>query len=287
MSIPKDPRQLMINLMYIVLTVCNLLALCQAGFAQTESGNPALNDITERKLQRQEHPLPYAPVREADLLWEQQVWRIIDTREKINLPFRYPKQPFITVLAEAVESGRLQAFSTEDDEFSLPLSQQELQRMIYRTDTVPVWDFDTDEEVYQIVQNTLNPEDIKRYRIKEHWYFDTRTSTLKVRILGIAPLIEEYDDNGNFKYERPLFWIHYPSARELLARTTVPTNGRVHHPMSWTDWLDMRQFSSHITKVANVHDARLQDTYSGAELLQQAQMLEAERFNWEHDLWSY
>ena len=35
----------------------------------------------------------------------------------------------------------------------------------------------------------LNPEDVKRFRLKEVWFFDEETSTLQVRILGIAPLI--------------------------------------------------------------------------------------------------
>ncbi|WP_421946322.1 gliding motility protein GldN [Phaeodactylibacter xiamenensis] len=156
-------------------------------FAQTESTRLPLNDITHRTLTHEERPLPYPPIREADILWEKRVWRVIDTREKINLPFRYPKQPFVTLLTEAVESGRLQAFSTANDEFSLPLSQQEVTGMLYRIDTVPVYDFDTDTEIYQVVKDELNPEDVKRFRIKEHWFFDTRTSTLQVRILGIAP----------------------------------------------------------------------------------------------------
>ncbi len=256
-------------------------------FAQTESTRLPLNDITQRKLTHQEKPLSYPAVREADLLWEKRVWRVIDTREKINLPFRYPKQPLITILTEAVESGRLQAYSTENDEFSLPLSQDDLSRMLYRVDTVPIFDIETGEEVYQIVKDELNPEDVKRYRLKEHWYFDTRSSTLQVRILGIAPLIEEYDDNGNFKYERPLFWVYFPKARELLAHIPLPVDGLAYSPMSWADLFDMRKFSSYITKASNIQDARLEATYSGVELLQQSRRLEQELFNFEHDLWSY
>lgn len=256
-------------------------------FAQTESTRLPLNDITQRTLLHEERPLPYPPIREADILWEKRVWRVIDTREKINLPFRYPKQPFVTLLTEAVESGRLQAFSTANDEFSLPLSQQEVTGMLYRIDTVPIYDFDTDTEIYQVVKDELNPEDVKRFRIKEHWFFDTRTSTLQVRILGIAPLIEEYDDNGNFRYERPLFWIYYPDARELLAHAEAPTDGLAHSPMSWADIFDMRKFSSYIMKASNIHDERLEGTYTGVDLLQQSHRLEQEIFNFEHDLWSY
>lgn len=269
---------------YLILALSLLLAPLMA---QTESTRLPLNDITNRTLTHEERPLPYPPVREADILWEKRVWRVIDTREKINLPFRYPKQPFVTLLTEAVEAGRLQAFSTQNDEFSLPLSQQEVSGMLYRIDTVPVYDFDSGEEIYQVVKDELNPEDVKRFRIKEHWFFDTRTSTLQVRILGIAPLIEEFDDNGNFKFERPLFWIYYPDAREMLAHVQAPTDGLSHSPMSWTDLFDMRRFSSYITKASNIRDERLEATYTGVDLLQQSQRLEQEIFNFEHDLWSY
>jgi len=277
------------NTMEIAKAILFLLLSSFAGLlnAQTESSRLPMNDITTRQLQQSERALPYAPIREADILWEQRVWRVIDTREKMNLHFRYPKQPFVTLLIEAVESGRLQAFSTENDEFSLPLSPQQVQRMVYSTDTIAVYDPETGNETYQVVNNSLNPEDVKRYRIKEHWYFDSKTSTMQVRILGIAPLLEEYDDNGNFRYERPLFWVYYPHARELLNKLPAPLDGRLNHPMSWADVLDMRQFSSYIIKASNIHDARLEATYSGVDLLQQSRQLKQELFNFEHDLWSY
>ena len=35
-------------------------------------------------------PIPYPHVREADVMWAKKVWRVIDLREKINLPLYYP-----------------------------------------------------------------------------------------------------------------------------------------------------------------------------------------------------
>ena len=35
-------------------------------------------------------PVPYPPLREADILWTKKIWQIIDCREKMNHPFYYP-----------------------------------------------------------------------------------------------------------------------------------------------------------------------------------------------------
>jgi hypothetical protein len=51
------------------------------------------------------------------------------------------------------------------------------------------------------------------------WYFDKEASIMKVRILGISPLQEEFDeDTGILKYEIPLFWMYYPESREYLGQ---------------------------------------------------------------------
>jgi len=49
----------------------------------------------------------------------------------------------------------------------------------------------------------------------------------------------------------------------------------------------MRRFASHITKQSNVRDNRLQDMYSGVQLLEEAEKGKQELQNFEHDLWSY
>ena len=154
-------------------------------------------------------------------------------------------------------------------------------------DTVSTIDPITYDEVFQVVRNEVNPEDVKRFRLKEIWFFDTESSTMQVRILGIAPLIEEFDDNGNFKYERPMFWVYYPHAREMLARERVFNVGNDASPMSYEDLFEMRFFSSYIYKESNVFDRKLDDYLSGVDLLMESDRIRQEIFNFEHDLWTY
>jgi len=110
---------------------------------------------------------------------------------------------------------------------------------------------------------------------------------MQVRILGIAPLLDVLDDNGNFKYEKPMFWVYYPEARQVLAREKVFTYGNDAAPITWEGLMEMRFFSSYIFKESNVHDRRLSEYVQGVDLLMEADKIKQTIFNFEHDLWEY
>lgn len=246
-----------------------------------------LDDITERKILKERRILSYPQQREADIMWEKRVWRVLDVREKMNQPFTYPEHPFFSIITEAAERGDITLYSVEDDKFTYPLEEEALHTILFKSDTIEVVDPVTQESRLEIIQNSINWEDIRRYRIKEVWFFDEASSSLKVRILGIAPLIEVYDDNDNFRYEKALFWAYYPELRHILARFEVFNEGNDANTISWEDHMEMRFFSSTIFKASNVHDRRLIETLSGVDLLLEADKIKQEIFNFEQDLWSY
>ncbi|MCI5083101.1 MAG: gliding motility protein GldN [Saprospiraceae bacterium] len=252
-----------------------------------DNSNRPLDDVVESNTIGKKRVLPYDNVREADIFWKKKIWRVIDIREKMNLPFAYPERPFFSILMDAAKTGEIKAYSTENDKFSIELTPDEVASMGASVDTITTLDPETYEETFQVVRNEVNPEDVKRFRLKEIWFFDEETSTLQVRILGIAPLIDVKDDNGNFRYEKPMFWIYYPEAREMLAKQQVFNIFNDSAPMTWEDLLEMRFFSSYIYKESNVFDRRLQEYLSGVDLLLEADKIRKEIFNFEHDLWSY
>lgn len=246
-----------------------------------------LDDICKRKVLAERKPLAYAPIQERDILWEKRVWRIIDLKQKMNQYFAAPKANFCSILIDGIKAGEITAFSPEDEKFSFPMPFEEMLNTVQKTDTVEVINPDTGVSSFEVVTESLNPEDIKKIRIKEVWYFDTQHSALKVRILGIAPVIDMKDNFDNVIGERPLFWVHYPSIRTFLSKEPVILAGNDNHAISWEDQLERRFFASRIYKVSNVHDTRISDSYAGLDALQQAAKLEQEIFNFEHDLWSY
>ncbi len=256
-----------------------------------ESSEPYIDDVVNRTLTFESKVLPYESLRESDIPWSKKIWRLIETREKLNIAFRNPNRAFFTILIDKIKEGKITAF--EDEFFKEPLTNEQVQGKIFKIDSVPYYDPETYEETIEVVKSEINPENINRYRIKEVWYFDKESSMLKVRILGISPLVEEIDEvTGELKYELPLFWIYYPELREYLADEPVPSDYNDMFPMTWYDLFENRMFSSYIIKMSNILDLRLKDKFAKSntedmDILLESQRLKEELFNFEHDLWSY
>ncbi len=246
-----------------------------------------LDDICERKILKEKRIMPHAPIREADVFWEKRVWRVIDVREKMNQAFMYPEAPFFDIMVNAAEKGKITLYSVEDDKFTYSLSQEDANAIISRSDTFRVFNPVTYTDSIVVANERIFYEDVKRFRIKEIWYFDENTSTMKVRILGIAPLYDKKDEHGNVLFERPLFWVYFPELREVLAREQVFLTGNDAHAISWADVFEQRYFSSTIMKASNIRNNRLEDMYTGINRLLEAEKIEQKIFNFEHDLWSY
>ena len=253
-----------------------------------EFGEAPLDDVVKKEIMLERKVLPYQPIRESDIFWEKRVWRIIDVREKMNLPFAYPEEPFFKILSDAASKGDIPLYSVDDDKFTKRLSTDDVLNMLSKTDTIVTFDPETYEEKVKIVRNDINPSDVKRFRIKEIWYFDKETSTMQVRILGIAPLINVTDSEGNFRYEKVMFWVYYPQVRDLLARHRVYTlGGNTNATVSWEDLFEMRYFASFIIKESNVYDRRIEDYARGVDALWESDRIKNNIFNFEHDLWQY
>ena len=119
-----------------LLGVFVLVAASLPVFAQkpedvkTESSEPTeatelktpLDGVVEKKLVPERPILAYDPIREADVVWEKRIWRVIDVREKQNLTFIYPEDPFFKIINDAAINGELTAYSVEDDKFKKPLT---------------------------------------------------------------------------------------------------------------------------------------------------------------------
>lgn len=281
--------------LFFLLAVVSFAASLQAQVDEKlESSEPAedkyVDDIVKRTLITENRVLAYEPIREADIAWEKRIWRVIDTREKMNMSFRDPVNPFFNILRAMLENGDIQAF--RDEEFKDYLSLDDLNGKLNRLDTLTDYDQETYEEKIVVVPSVVNWEDIKRFRVKEVWYFNEATSEMDVRILGIAPIKEKYDDNDVFVGNEVLFWIYFPEARPFLAKHRVFNDFNDMAPMTWNDLFESRFFASYIYKKSNVLDLRLEDQWSGYENAGIDRLLESEKikqelFNFEHDLWTY
>ncbi|NOT36187.1 MAG: gliding motility protein GldN [Saprospiraceae bacterium] len=249
-----------------------------------------VDDIIDRKAVMEQRVLNYEPIREADIVWQKKIWRVIDTREKMNQIFMEFHRPFFVILKEAAERGDIKMFL--EDNFKKSLKKEELDKLLHSTDTQEIYNPDTYTSEIKIVQNDIDFNDIKTFRVKELWYFDKESSRLGCRILGIAPIKIEVDEStGLAKYEAPMFWVYYPELREILGKERVFNDKNDIAPGTWGDIFDGRFFASYIFKESNVQNMRLQDRFTGEDdgvkLLLESEKIKNKLLDFEHDLWVY
>ena len=128
---------------------------------------------------------------------------------------------------------------------------------------------------------------IVKFRVKEDWFFDEETSTMMCRVIGLAPIMEDYDASGNYRGDMTMYWVYYPDLRNTLSKFEVynPKNDAVR--LSWDDLFEARLFESYIYKESNVYDRNIQEYATGMDALLESERVKNELFVMEHDLWNY
>lgn len=241
-------------------------------------------------------PIPYVFVREADLIWSKRVWRVIDLREKVNQPFYYPEVPqngwrsMMTVIMDGLKEGQITAYdaSVPTDEFLVPITYEEIMGRLARTDTVTLQRSYPPYDYYDtITHSEFNAQDVKRIRIKEDWFFDKQRSMIEARILGICPVRDNLDEDGNFRGYDPIFWIYYPEARETFAKAEVynPQNDAL--KLTYDDVFWKRIFHSSVYKESNRFDRRISEYATGIDALLESDRINREILQYEHDFWEF
>lgn len=262
----------------------------------TKDWQPSL--VTDGVYDRVPHinrPIGWQHVREADILWKKRVWREIDIREKQNMAFRYPGDDytgggyFIEIILDAVKKGKIKAYSNIDDRFTTSLTKEQiLDILIGKPDTTMVEDPITGEFTMSITSREFNPDAVTKFRIKEDWVFDRNLGRMVVRIVGVAPILDRYNDDGSFRGSQAVFWMYYPEIRPMLAQYEVfnPENDVAR--ISWDEYFEGRFFSSRIIKTSNPFDLTYRERGMGnLEALYEGQKDAEAVFNKEHDMWVY
>lgn len=118
---------------------------------------------------------------------------------------RPQREKFTLNLIESAYNGKIKVF----DYFNNPLSINEVKSIgvdtTYRTltrDFPPYSEFDT------IIVSRFKISDITKIRFLEEWFLDEKTFVIEKKVIGIAPLVDKYDANGNFLGLQLLFWIY-------------------------------------------------------------------------------
>lgn len=248
-------------------------------------------------------PLEYGYVDDRDILMGKTVWEIIDLSERINFPLYFPidttnigpdRRSLYDVLTKAIKNGEITEVYS-DSYFNTKKSYKDIQSSLTRIDTT-----DAGKEQINaglpispefILKRDITAQDVTQYKIKGYWYFDSRQSELKYRLLGICPVTPDvYTLNSDDKDYIELFWVFFPSARNVLHDAKAFNNKNSAMPISFDQILNSRHFNSTIYQEENVYGDRSIVSYMKDNA--QKQLLESERVkekirNFEEDMWNY
>jgi gliding motility associated protien GldN len=237
-------------------------------------------------------PLPYGYIDDRDILWSKVVWEFVDLNQKINLPYYYPidtsnisndRRSLFDTLLKGIRKGDIKNVYS-DSFFTSKITGSEI-----------------NEKLVNIRLNgdypdtfRIQTQDIEGYMMKGMWYFDKRLGELKYRLLALAPMGKDVltlglpDIEDDELYE--LFWVFYPSARNILHKAKVFNPKNVSQPISYDHLLNARRFNSVIVREENIYGNRkIADYIRGNALFQ---LLEADRIkesirDKEIDMWNY
>ena len=275
----------------IALLVTNYIS-AQSNLLNATKVEQIGNQTKEKIAADNDSPLAYGFIDDRDILWSKVVWEFVDLNQKINLPYYFPidtanisndRRSLFDTLLKGIRRGDLKNVYS-DSFFTSKITGSEI-----------------DEKLVNIRLNgdypdtfRIQTQDIEGYMIKGMWYFDKRLGELKYRLLALAPMGKDVltlglpDIEDEELYE--LFWVFYPSARNILHKAKVFNPKNVSQPISYDHLLNARRFSSVIVREENMYGNRkIADYIRGNSLFQ---LLEADRIkesirDKEIDMWNY
>lgn len=93
--------------------------------------------------------------------------------------------------------------------FNTPLTPEEINAIFNKTDSVTMQRPSPPYDWYDTVMvSKLNEKDITKVRFLEEWYIDKEKLIIEKKIVGIAPLLENYNEYGDFRGYIPMFWMY-------------------------------------------------------------------------------
>ena len=264
-----------------------------------EIGAPSAAELEYGK----DEPLEYGYVDDRDILWSKSTWEVIDLDERVNFPLYYPidtnqiggtRRSLYDVLVANIKNGKIPNIYA-DSYFNDKRTLKDIGAALSKVDTTDlgIEQYNAGEQIdpQYISRRDISSADIMEYRIRGIWYFDKKQAELKYRLLGIAPVAP---DVNFIDSEDPqlveLFWVWFPSAREVLNENYAFNSENTSQPISFDHLLNARRFNAVIYAEDNVQGDRQVNEYISNNAFMQ--LLESERIkeqirNFEQDMWNY
>ena len=261
--------------------------------------------------QQKQEAYEYPEIVEKDVVWSRTIWREIDLRQKVNHHFYYPdvtdrnhlnpeKMSLIDVIMEAIQLDEgHRVFKAEQNaksgnEFKYgELTFQEKLNLGRKGDLIetkydeygdPVFD-ELGNVIYDTIEGkAFDRTNVKKWKVKEEWFFDKHRSAMNVRIIALCPVMEIPNEDR----VEDMFWIYFPEYRDLLVQTKVANFTKNNaQQRSYLGVFEKRMFGSRVLQESNIMNRGVTDYMVGLDALLESDRIKEEIFNIEQDMWEY
>lgn len=201
----------------------------------------------------------YSYLKERMVMTDKRIWRFLNHNGDHDL--LNPKNYFLVLylnLTGLAGEGKLTAYSAKDDEFRTKLDPDQIDSL-----------------------RGTSVEQFAGFKIKEDWFFDMDRMISETRIVGICPVIKDLKTGD----KKDVCWFYFPETRKTLAKVKIQDWTVPAYIKTVDDLFFFRYFSAEIYKESNLHDRSISDYCKGEEIKKEAERIELNIFELEHDTW--
>ena len=184
--------------------------------------------------------------------WSTKVWRIVLPKDN---PLLFNDNNLFKVINNNILDKKIRAYDAKDDEF-----QQELQ--------LPL---NIETSSFKIIG----------LKIREDWFFDNERLVSEARVIGLCPVAINKLQGDTVD----LYWVYLPDIRKYLAQAEIYQKGLSPKIRTIDDLFFYRYFWGQIYKESNVHDGSISTYNAGREIDKEAERIEMNIIEREHDIW--
>lgn len=280
-----------------ILIVCTLVIFGFTDVIQAQSipVSETPGSFSDVSLKRSKVP-ESQPLRGEDVLWQRDVYRMLDLTNGQNAALYYPVQPIedrmnlFSMIFDAVANGKLTAYEFLDGREVFTDSYAIKFKAILKKFEIPYKEKNDPKKInasiYEIDPDDIPSADVTLYYLKEIYYLDQRNSSIKIRTLALCPVIVSTDEMGE-RRTKPMFWIPFETLKPFISQiSTAADSLNSATRLSVYDFFNQRRFKGDIYKVSNMKNQSLMEYCKTPEDMKAEQLrLEKELKDINNTLW--
>jgi hypothetical protein len=148
-------------------------------------------------------------------IWAEQARSVtyfkVDTLSEADQPWgsiskSMDKKKIVKTLFDAAISGKAKAYDVFFNPDSV-LQPDAIKKMIISLDTVQMEDPSTGKMSPKPIRNEITADNVTYIAFTEDWYFDAEKFSMEKKVTRACLYISSFDEKGDFRGYKPLFWV--------------------------------------------------------------------------------